>query len=135
MDGKDLHTDEIYDKVENLHVKKTGFLERKVVKKPWGSEEVVVVTDKYAMKFLNIDAGEHFSLQYHKEKMETMLVVSGCGKILLDDEEHDLTEGKIVHIMPPSTHRITAVENLRLLEVSTPELWDVVRLEDKYGRT
>lgn len=115
----------------------------KIVAKPWGHEEWIMVTDKYALKRLVVRKGESLSTQYHNEKMETLLVMKGSCWLLLG-EEGDLelsnakkrlfSEGEMIHLNPKTVHSFEAIEDLELFEVSTPELFDVVRLEDRYGR-
>ena len=109
------------------------------VAKPWGQEEIFARTERYVGKILSIDAGEALSLQYHRHKEETLRVLDG----ILDFEageapdrmvRHRLEAGAVVHVPPGTLHRLTAVTDCRLLEVSTPELDDVVRLDDRYGR-
>lgn len=113
----------------------------KIVDKPWGHEEIIVHTDKYVMKKLFIKAGQRLSRQFHVEKDETIYVSKGL--LLLDLSENDsesnilkLSEGKSWRIKPKTIHRFTAPEDqiVELFEVSTPELDDVVRLHDDYGR-
>ena len=112
-----------------------------IVDKPWGHEEIIVHTDKYVMKKLFIKQGQRLSRQFHKIKDETVYVVEGT--LLLDlsktDSENNivkLTEGQSRRITPETIHRFTAPddESVLLFEVSTPELDDVVRLSDDYGR-
>jgi len=109
------------------------------VNKPWGQEEIFAVTDHYAGKILTINQGESLSLQYHEKKEETLRVLdgqilfeSGSSRDCLTEEE--LGAGDTFHVPPRLIHRMTAITNCRLLEVSTVELDDVVRLEDRYGR-
>tara|TARA_R100000908_G_scaffold52924_1_gene28262 strand:- start:1242 stop:1604 length:363 start_codon:yes stop_codon:yes gene_type:complete len=113
----------------------------KIINKPWGHEEIVVHTDKYVMKKLFIEAGQRLSRQFHVEKDETIYVSKGL--LLLDLSENDsesnilkLSEGDSWRIMPKTIHRFTAPEDqsVELFEVSTPELHDVIRLHDDYGR-
>ena len=114
---------------------------KKIVDKPWGYEEIIVQTDKYVMKRLFIRSGERLSRQFHVKKDETIYVSKGL--LLLDLSENDsesnilkLSEGKSWRIKPKTIHRFTAPEDqsVELFEVSTPELDDVVRLSDDYGR-
>ena len=109
------------------------------VKKPWGSELIWARTDSYIGKMLNIDAGQRLSLQYHEYKTETILVAA--GRLLLhfgpsadDIETRELEVGDRFHVPPGMVHRFEAIEDTKLIEVSTPELDDVVRLVDDYGR-
>lgn len=108
------------------------------VAKPWGYELIFGVTDRYVGKILHINRGESLSLQYHEVKEETLYVVE--GELLLtveydgDRREINLRKGQAFHIPPRLIHRMEAVVDTDIAEVSTPELDDVVRLEDRYGR-
>ena len=108
------------------------------VEKPWGYELHWAKTDRYVGKVLHVKAGHALSLQYHNKKDETMYVYS--GRMVLETEQQgqlvkrDMQPGDSVHITPKTVHRITAIEDCDVLEVSTPEIDDVVRLEDRYGR-
>ncbi len=109
------------------------------VDKPWGHELIWAHTDLYVGKVLHINAGESLSLQYHERKDETIHVLRGQMVFLVgaaEDamEEVELHEGMSFRIQPGTRHRMTAVTECDLLEVSTPDLDDVVRLEDRYGR-
>ena len=109
------------------------------VEKPWGHEEIFAQTDRYVGKILFVRAGEALSLQFHERKEETIRVLDGVVEFVtgtdLDHLEHNrLDAGAVIHISPGLLHRMTAETDCRLLEVSTPELDDVVRLEDRYGR-
>jgi mannose-6-phosphate isomerase-like protein (cupin superfamily) len=113
----------------------------KRVDKPWGYELWWARTDRYVGKILHVSKGESLSLQYHKVKDETILLQS--GRLLLEtrpaQEQGELRRvemkpGDASHITPGTLHRMTALEDCDILEVSTPELDDVVRLEDRYGR-
>lgn len=110
------------------------------VTKPWGHELIWAHTERYVGKVLFVKAGERLSLQYHEKKDETIYVLS--GKMVFevgpkDGEREDLVlkAGDAYRITPFTTHRMIALEDTSILEASTPELDDVVRLEDKYGRT
>ena len=109
------------------------------VEKPWGYELHWAKTDRYVGKVIHINAGHALSLQYHNKKDETIYVHS--GKMLFEIgprggplEKREMRPGDSVHVTPLTVHRMTALEDCDLLEVSTPELDDVVRLEDRYGR-
>ncbi len=110
------------------------------VEKPWGHELIWALTDRYAGKILHVKAGHLLSVQYHHRKDETMHVLS--GELILrtwPDENGDPVErpfraGESMHIPPPTIHQIEAVVDTDVLEVSTPELDDLVRLTDRYGR-
>ena len=109
------------------------------VDKPWGHELVWAETERYAGKILVIEAGRRLSLQYHERKLESILVVSGRLRLTLsDDTGHLQTEelgpGEARHIPVGRTHRYEALERTEVYEVSSPELDDVVRLEDDFGR-
>jgi len=108
------------------------------VEKPWGYELHWAKTNRYVGKVLHINAGHALSLQYHNRKEETILLWS--GRLLFEIEENgalarrEMKPGDRVHVTPKTVHRMTAVEDCDIFEVSTPELDDVVRLEDRYGR-
>jgi mannose-6-phosphate isomerase-like protein (cupin superfamily) len=110
------------------------------VDKPWGHEEHFALVDGlYCGKALHITAGHSLSLQYHEQKEETVSVQSGrlrfeVGTTNDSLEAFDLLPGESVHIRPGTRHRMTALEDSVVLEASTTQLHDVVRLEDKYGR-
>ncbi len=108
------------------------------VEKPWGYELHWAKTDRYVGKILHVTAGHALSLQYHNLKDETIYLQT--GKLLFEIqrgetiESREMRPGEAVHITPKTIHRMTAIEDSDILEVSTPELDDVVRLEDRYGR-
>jgi mannose-6-phosphate isomerase len=111
------------------------------VDKPWGYELVYALTDDYCGKVLFVRAGQALSLQYHEVKDEAWYVQSGRASLELGtfgDESSfhtvELETGDAYHFTPGTVHRVTAVEDTTILEVSTPHLDDVVRLEDRYGR-
>ena len=111
-----------------------------VVHKPWGHELIWANTDRYCGKILHIRAGEALSLQYHRVKDETIMLLSGRMTFVYyaDGEEphsRELTPREPFHITPGIRHRMIAIEDCDIVEVSTPELDDVVRLEDRYGRS
>ncbi len=110
------------------------------VDKPWGYEIRWAITDRYLGKILHVNRGQALSLQYHERKDECILLNSGVLDLELEDAggrllSHRLRPGQTVHITPGRRHRMTAVEDCDIFEVSTPEIDDVVRLEDRYGRT
>jgi mannose-6-phosphate isomerase len=114
----------------------------KKVDKPWGHEEIITHTDKYIMKKVFIKAGHRLSKQFHLKKGETIYVEDGVFLLDLSQEDGEsniitLHKGGVWHIPPKTIHRFTTPENssATLIEVSTPELEDVVRLSDDYGRT
>ena len=109
------------------------------VEKPWGYEIRWATTDRYLGKILHVNRGEALSLQYHERKDEWLLVSKGCidletGRLDGELTTHRMRAGDSVHLAPRTRHRLTAVEDTDVFEVSTPELDDVVRLEDRYGR-
>ncbi len=115
-----------------------GFEPRRV-EKPWGHELIWALSDIYCGKVLFVKAGESLSLQYHEEKDESWLIQAGRARIELGAVGEPLVSevvgpGAAFHYRPGTVHRITAVEDTTILEVSTPHLDDVVRLEDSYGR-
>lgn len=106
----------------------------KRVEKPWGYELWWAVTDQYVGKLIHVNKGHSLSLQYHVKKHESMFLVDGQAEILLGDETRLFNRGESIIISPPTKHRLTALTDIDVIEVSTPELDDVVRLEDRYGR-
>lgn len=109
------------------------------VEKPWGYEEIWAETERYVAKALVIRAGHRLSLQHHEVKDETIRVVSGELDLVLEDAEgrlvtHRLGPGDARHIAPLRRHRFIGVTDVEVFEVSTPELDDVVRHSDDYGR-
>jgi mannose-6-phosphate isomerase-like protein (cupin superfamily) len=108
------------------------------VPKPWGYELIFAQTDRYVGKILHINQGQSLSLQYHEMKEETLYVVDGELTLTIeydgDRRELPLRKGEAFHIPPHLIHRMFAVVDTDVAEVSTPELQDVVRLEDRYGR-
>jgi mannose-6-phosphate isomerase-like protein (cupin superfamily) len=110
-----------------------------IIKKPWGHERIFIKTDKYAGKILFIKEGEILSLQHHNIKEETMLIKSGFVSIqygwTIDTlKEILLKEHDVFHIPPKTIHRVKAIVDSEIFEISTPELDDIVRHEDRYGR-
>ncbi len=113
--------------------------DKELVIKPWGSEKIWAKTDKYVGKLMTIHAGKRMSLQYHENKEETIYVLSGCLKLWTEKDNENflvLGPGQTYHVKPGSVHRFGAdlTQDVVLIEVSTPELDDVIRLEDDYGR-
>ncbi len=109
------------------------------VEKPWGWELVWAETDAYVGKLLFVRAGESLSLQYHEVKDESWLVHEGRARLELGDvggelEAIEIATGDAFRFRPGTLHRVTALEDTLVLEASTPQLDDVVRLEDRYGR-
>lgn len=111
----------------------------KKVEKPWGEELWLAHNDLYALKIIRINKGTRSSLQYHRQKHETIYIDQGTVKATLEDEtgamvEHILGAGAVIENPPLRKHRIEALEDVRLIEVSTPQLDDVVRVEDDFKR-
>jgi mannose-6-phosphate isomerase-like protein (cupin superfamily) len=109
------------------------------VEKPWGYELIWARTSRYVGKILHINQGHALSLQYHRKKDETVHVLSGTMLFQTGGENEPLQEtvlgpGQSFHITPLLRHRMIAQTDCDILEASTPELDDVVRLEDRYGR-
>lgn len=110
-----------------------------MVRKPWGWENRFAVTERYLGKVIHINAGEMLSLQYHRHKDETIFITRGTMDLQLENaqgvlETHRLTPGMSRRIAPGRQHRMIAEDECEFFEVSSPEIDDVVRLEDKYGR-
>ena len=110
----------------------------KRVEKPWGHELWWAQTERYVGKLLHVKAGHKLSLQYHEKKDETIHLWSGELQLVLDEgdglREHLMRPGESYHVKPLTRHRMVAITDCDILEVSTPEVEDVVRLEDAYGR-
>lgn len=110
----------------------------KRVEKPWGHELIWAHTDRYVGKVLHIRKGQRLSLQYHERKDETVHVLVGTLLLVVDEGaglvERTLDPGESYRIRPLTKHRMVGITDCDVLEVSTPELEDVVRLEDAYGR-
>jgi mannose-6-phosphate isomerase len=110
------------------------------VEKPWGYELIWALTDVYCGKVLFVRAGQALSMQFHREKDESWYIQSGraklelgrAGESVLDEEV--VSAGACFHLAPGTVHRVTALEDTAILEVSTPQVDDIVRLEDRYGR-
>ncbi len=112
----------------------------KIIEKPWGKEEVIEINSCYMVKKLTMNAGHRCSTQYHNFKRETIYVLSGKLKIYWGTKLNQLksriyTSGENITIPPKLIHRMEAVEDSIYLESSTPEMEDVVRLQDDYKRT
>lgn len=111
----------------------------KIVEKPWGRELWVAVTDQYALKIIEVKKGNRSSLQYHQQKHEHIYVDRGVAQMEWQNERGQmetliLRAGDVVENKPGRKHRTTALEDVRFIEVSTPHLDDVVRVEDDYNR-
>lgn len=109
------------------------------VDKPWGYELIWARTENYVGKVLHVRRGHKLSLQYHRKKEETMLLYSGHAVLVFENDAGDLEEivlapGQAHHIPVGRKHRLVAMDDCDVFEVSTPELDDVVRVEDSYGR-
>jgi mannose-6-phosphate isomerase-like protein (cupin superfamily) len=124
----------------NLNQLDAWAFESRRVDKPWGYELIWAQTDTYCGKLLFVKAGHSLSLQFHRQKDEAWLIHSGRARIELGNvgetvlKEEVVGAGAAFHYAPGTVHRITAVEDTTIIEVSTPQLDDVVRLEDRYGR-
>jgi len=110
-----------------------------IIKKPWGREIWIAHTDKYALKIIEFRKGSRSSLQYHVKKHEHIYVDKGTASIEWENDDGEmetiiLKSGDVIENKPGRKHRTTAIEDVRLIEVSTPELDDVVRVEDDYNR-
>jgi mannose-6-phosphate isomerase len=112
----------------------------KKVEKPWGHELIWALSETYCGKVLFVKAGASLSLQFHNEKDESWLVQSGRARLELGDagqrllHEEVIGPGAAFRYRPGTVHRVTAIEDTTIIEVSTPQLDDIVRLEDRYGR-
>jgi mannose-6-phosphate isomerase len=110
------------------------------IEKPWGYELIWALTEDYCGKLLFVKAGESLSLQFHRQKDESWLVHSGRAELEMAEPGKKLPSSEVVgpgtafHIRPGTVHRVRAVEDTTIVEVSTPQIEDVVRLEDRYGR-
>ena len=125
--------------VRRLSCDGCGMADVQQVAKPWGHELIWALTDRYVGKILHVRRGESLSLQYHRVKDETIMVLA--GRIELEHFAEGappqcrvLAPQQPFHVTPGLRHRMTALEDTDILEVSTPELDDVVRLADRYGR-
>jgi mannose-6-phosphate isomerase len=110
------------------------------VEKPWGYELIWAHTDHYVGKILHVNAGHALSLQYHEKKDETLYLLSGEMRFWAGPSQEALVQiefpaGQSFHITAGTVHRMEAVSDIDILEASTPELHDVIRLQDRYGRS
>ena len=110
------------------------------VDKPWGSEELLASTDRYALKLIRVQKGSRPSLQFHRRKSESLVLLSGKLRVEMGESRDalaadEILPGECLDIPRGRVHRVSAIENSVIIEVSTPELDDVVRIEDDYGRT
>ena len=118
---------------------RSGALSLRRVEKPWGHELIWALTDRYCGKSIVIETGRRLSLQYHEAKDESLFVVSGRLRLHLENADGEMTTremgpGEAAHVKVGRRHRFEAIERVELIEVSTPELSDVVRIEDDFGR-
>jgi len=124
--------------VNNADKSPSGRVEVITVPKPWGHETIWAHTDKYVGKILHVKAGQALSVQYHNRKDETIHLLSGelIYRVRLGQALEDVTlkRGESFRITPNTVHQMEAVTDCEILEASTSELDDVVRLEDRYGR-
>jgi mannose-6-phosphate isomerase-like protein (cupin superfamily) len=112
----------------------------KIIDKPWGKEELLEINDHYMVKKLTMRKGHRCSLQYHNQKKETIYVLSGQLKIYSGPSENKLKEkiygpNDTITLLPGTIHRMEGVEDCVYLEASTPQIEDVVRIQDDYNRT
>ena len=111
----------------------------KIVQKPWGKELWIELNEKYCYKQIHINAGTRTSFQYHEQKLETNFIAAGKAEIWLENDE-GVVEKTVMHageyftVHPPRKHRVVAITDIILMEVSTPEVDDVIRLEDDASR-
>ena len=117
----------------------TGGSAARRVEKPWGYELIWAHTDRYVGKLLVVETGKRLSLQLHQVKEESIYVAAGKLLLYLENDEGEIVTremgpGEHSHIPVGRRHRFEAIERVEILEVSTPELDDVVRVEDDYGR-
>ena len=113
--------------------------EQRHVPKPWGSEQIWALTERYCGKVIRISAGKRLSLQRHQRKEESLIVMRGTLRLHLEDDDGivrvlELGPGESAHVDTHRIHRFEAATDVELVEVSTPEIDDVERLEDDFGR-
>jgi mannose-6-phosphate isomerase len=124
---------------EAVDPRETGAFAPRRVDKPWGHELIWALTDRFCGKTIVIETGRRLSLQYHEIKDESILVQSGRLLLHLENDRGEMTSrelgpGDAAHVAVGRRHRYEAIERVELIEVSTPELGDVVRVEDDFGR-
>jgi len=112
----------------------------KTVTKPWGKEIWLELNDRYCYKRIYINAGTRTSFQYHQKKKETNYIIDGEAEVWLENEKGEMEIKKMkkddfFNVLPPKKHRVIALTNLVLQEVSTPEVDDVIRIEDDSSRS
>jgi len=115
-----------------------------IVNKPWGHENVWALTEKYVGKVLHINKGKRLSLQFHRVKEETIMVLEGTMELILEEKSDPprvygsiiMKPGDTYHISPLTVHRFSASQgtDVKVVEVSTTEIYDIVRLQDDHGR-
>lgn len=111
-----------------------------IIEKPWGREVIWAKNQFYAAKILEIKQGKRLSLQYHEKKTETMHLLQGSAILEIKNNKNEAVKSikfeidQSIEIKPKTIHRLIAVKDCKILEASTPELTDVIRLEDDYGR-
>lgn len=111
----------------------------KIVTKPWGREEWLELNDRYCYKRIYINKDTRTSFQYHEKKLETNYIIKGMAEVWLENDEHKIEkklmgEDDFFTVRPPRRHRVIALTDLILQEVSTPEVDDVIRIDDDYAR-
>lgn len=111
----------------------------KVITKPWGKESWLELNERYCFKKININSGARSSFQYHERRKETQYILSGKAEIWLENNKGEIKKmimgaGEFFTVIPGRKHRVVALTDLTLLEVSTPEVDDVIRLSDDYDR-
>ena len=124
-----------FEAKEAKHNGSAGKINPIVQKKRWGGEAWLIYTDKYALKILYVNQGNRLSLQKHKLKQETWNVIKGEPEITLGEKIFKAKVGDIIHLPAGTIHRLSAPNgDIEVMEVSTPELDDLERIEDDYGR-
>lgn len=111
----------------------------RIIEKPWGRETILAETECYASKILFVARGSRLSLQHHEQKSETMYLLHGrirlsVGRSLDDLHEIELGQGELIDLPMGTVHRVQALEDSQIIEASSPELDDIVRLADDFGR-
>jgi len=114
-------------------------MEISIIEKPWGKEELLEINDRYMFKRLTMFKGHMCSLQYHELKIESVYLLNGSLRVYIGDKENELNEiimkpHDSITLHPFKIHRMEALEDSIYLEASTPEIEDVVRLQDRYKR-
>ncbi|MGX8700506.1 cupin domain-containing protein [Caproiciproducens sp.] len=114
-------------------------MHKRTVGQPWGAEIWIAHNEHYTVRELHMNKGAAVSLQYHKVKTETLYILSGRAEHTIGPSEGELAveivgPGDVINHKPMQVHRMRALEDLCFIEVSTPEIEDIVRLQDEYGR-